>query len=176
MPEGIQPVESDRAPAERCCDCNVKVEQLTARISDLMEENLRLLHETTRRNHALFETLLANSTAGITLTGPDRRIIRVVRGLTGFSTTDLTGTLIESLAVPEDQPVIVDCYRQLLSRSCCQVKREIRVPRSDGPIRRFSITLTDMLDDANVQAIVWNYHDVTAEKEQNLKGAETADA
>lgn len=150
----------------RCCDCSVKVEELTTRISDLMEENLRLLNETMDRNNALFEALLANSGAGIALTGPDRRILRVVRGLTGFNTQDLTGTLIESLAIPDDQPVIIECYRELLSRSCCQVKREIRVSRSDGTVGRFSITLTDMLDDPNVQAFVWNYQDITETKSE----------
>lgn len=154
-------MNSFRDTATACCDCKERVEELTAQISDLMQENLRLLNETMRRNNALFEALLANSADGITVTGPDRRIVRVVRGLTGFSTIDLTGALVESLAIPEDQKLILDSYRLLLSRSCAQVKREIRVPCADGTIRRFSITLTDMLDDPNVQGIVWNYRDTT---------------
>src|SRR4029077_6530903 len=68
-------------------------EQLTARISELEEANanLQLLDEAMRRNNALFEALLANSWQGITLTGPDRRILKVVRGLTGRSAPELRG-------------------------------------------------------------------------------------
>lgn len=159
-------MDSNRTASSVCCDCGTKIEQLTAQVSDLLEENanLRLLDEVMRRNNALFDALLANSSAGITLTGPDRRIVRVVRGLTGFSPEDLTGVLIESLAVPEDREVVKECYKLLLSRQCRQVRREIRAPRADGAIRWFSITLTDMLDDQNVQGIVWNYQDVTAQK------------
>jgi PAS domain S-box-containing protein len=148
-------------PALPCCDCKVLIEQLTAQISDLMQENLQRLDEAMDRNNALFEALLANSSAGITLTGPDRRIVRVVRGLTGLSSVDLSGTLIEALAVPEDQDQIIDCYTTLLNGSAKQLTRQIRVPRADGSVRQFAVTLTDMLDDPNVQGIVWNYQDVT---------------
>ena len=152
---------SEKNEPAACCDCKTLVDELTAQISDLMQENLQRLDEAMQRNNALFEALLANSSAGITLTGPDRRIVRVVRGLTGLSTNDLTGTLIESLAVAEDQPLIVDSYKKLVGGSSRQLTRTIRVPRSDGTIRRFAATITDMLDDPNVQGIVWNYEDIT---------------
>jgi PAS domain S-box-containing protein len=155
---------SEKYEPPACCDCKALVDDLSAQISDLMQENLRCLDEAMQRNNSLFEGLLANSSAGITLTGPDRRIVRVVHGLTGLSSVDLTGTLVESLAVPEDQELIVGWYKMLLSRSCRQVKREIRVPRADGIIRWFAVTVTDMLDDPNVQGIVWNYLDITEQK------------
>lgn len=150
-----------------CCNCETKLQDLNAQLSDLQEENanLRLLDQSMRRNNALFEALLANSAVGIALTGPDRRIVRVVRGLTGYSPGDLAGALIEDVAIPEDREAIVDCYKLLLNRSCQQVRREFRIRRADGSIRWFAATLTDMLDDPNVQAIVWNYLDVTAQKE-----------
>ena len=159
---------SEKYEPPACCDCKTLVDDLTGQISDLMQENLRRLDEALQRNSALFEALLANSSAGITLTGPDRRIVRVVHGLTGLSTIDLTGTLIECLAVPEDQELIVGCYKMLLSGSCGQVKREIRVPRADGTIRWFAVTVTDMLDDPNVQGIVWNYLDITEQKQRGV--------
>jgi PAS domain S-box-containing protein len=143
------------------------VEKLTARISELEEANanLRLLDEAMQRNNALFEAVLANSWQGITLTGPDRRILKVVRGLTGRSGGQLQGVLIESLAVPEDHEIIIEAYRKLLRRACAKIAIEFRVPRVDGTIAWFSATLTDMLDDPNVQCIVWNYADITREKE-----------
>jgi PAS domain S-box-containing protein len=144
------------------------IEQLTARISELEEANanLQLLDEVMRRNNALFEAILANSWHGITLTGADRRILKVVHGLTGRSAAELPGTLIESLALPEDQEIIIEAYRKLLRRSCAKITIEYRVYRADGTIAWFSATVTDMLDDPNVQCIVWNYADITAEKQR----------
>ena len=142
------------------------IEKLTVRISELEEANanLRLLDEAMKRNNALFEAVLANSWQGITLTGPDRRILKVVRGLTGRRAGDLQGALVESLAVPEDQEIIIEAYRKLLRRACAKTTIEFRVPRADGTIAWFSATVTDMLDDPNVQCIVWNYTDITREK------------
>jgi PAS domain S-box-containing protein len=163
-------MDSDGIAANACEQGEALIDQLREQMSALIEENanLRLLDDVLRRNNALFEALLAHSSVGITLTGPDRRIVRVVQGLTGFSPADLSGVLIESLAVPEDRAVIVEAYRLLMSRSCQQVKREIRVARADGAVRRFAVTLTDMLDDQNVQGIVWNYQDITVQGEPEM--------
>jgi PAS domain S-box-containing protein len=144
------------------------IQELEDQVSALSEENanLRLLDRALRRNTVFFEAVLANSFGGITLTGPDRRIVRVVRGLTAFNPADLSGVLIESLAIEEDRALILDIYEQLLSRKCQQVNTEIRVPRADGAIRWFSIRITDMLDDPDVQCIVWNYCDSTDLKQR----------
>jgi PAS domain S-box-containing protein len=143
------------------------IEKLTARISELEEENANLqwLKEEMRRNNALFEAILANSCQGITLTSPDRRILKVVQGLTGRRAGELAGVLVESLAVPEDHDIVIEAYRKLLRRECGKITIELRVPRADETIAWFSATLTDMLDDPNVQCIVWNYTDITAEKQ-----------
>ena len=142
---------------------SVEIERLTARISELEEvnTNLQKLDEVMRRNNALFTALLANSAQGIALTAPDRRIVRVVRGLTGFNPCEMRGVLIESIAVPEDRDMILDAYRQLLRGTCAQTTLELRVKRADGTVAWFSAKLTDMLDDPNVQGIVWNYSDIT---------------
>jgi len=134
------------------------MEELAARVSQLAEENasLRLLERTLQTNSAAFEALLANCSEGIILTGPDRRIVRVVRGITGFHPNELSGVLIESLAIAEDRKTIVNAYRQLLRRETAQIRRDICFQCADGAIRRFTATLTDMLDDRNVQGIVWN--------------------
>ncbi len=148
-------------------DLELKIDELTEQVAELMEQNanLRLVDAAMRRNTALFEALLANAGVGIALTGPDRRIVRVVRGLTGFRKEEVVGTLIESVVLPEDQPGVLACYQLLLSRSRTQINRRFLVRRADGAVRCFSVTLTDMLDDPNVQGIVWNYEDVTAEKD-----------
>lgn len=52
---------------------------LSERIVQLEEENL-MLDEALHRNSRMFEALLSNGRAGITLTGPDRRIVRLSKG------------------------------------------------------------------------------------------------
>lgn len=94
---------SHQGMSTRCPECEARIEQLVAQVSQLAEENanLRLLDRTLERNNAAFEALLANSSEGITLTGPERRIMRVVRGISGYRSGDLLGALIESLAFPK---------------------------------------------------------------------------
>src|SRR5580698_11390663 len=119
---------------------------LNERVDQLEEENI-LLEQVIGRNSRMVEALLRNGRDGITLTGPDRRIVRVVKGLTGFDTDSLAGVLVESLAVPEDRQTIVDAYRQLLQGHCRKINIVVRVPLADGTIVMHTATLTDMLDD-----------------------------
>jgi hypothetical protein len=140
-------------------ECAARLEEMNERIGELLEENVRLkrLEDVVKRNNALFEALVMNGNDGIALTGPDRRILKVVRGLTGFDTSSLPGALVDAVAIPEDRPIIVDAYRQLLSGICKSTKIEIRALHADSRIVLHSATLTDMLDNPNVQGIVWNY-------------------
>lgn len=153
-----------------------EIERLHNRISQLEVENasLRLLDETITRNTAMFEAMVANSTAGIALIGPDRRIVRVVRSAMGFSADEMAGRALESILHPDDRRILVDCYSQLLTGSRKSVEFEGRVCHADGSMRWVLARLTDMLDDPNVQAIVCNHVDVTQQMESDFLLAEFA--
>lgn len=60
----------------------MELQRMTERAAQLEEENLRL-EEVLERNTRIFAELLSNGDAGITLTGPDRRIVKVIKGLSG---------------------------------------------------------------------------------------------
>jgi PAS domain-containing protein len=137
-------------------DAEATIQSLSEQVAQLEQENT-LLEQALQHNFRIFDALLRNGEQGITLTGPDRRIVRVIKGLTGIDPTTLCGVLIDSLAVPEDRQNIVDAYDQLLHSLCGKVTIAVRVPRADGTIVLHRATLTDMLDDPNVQGIVWNY-------------------
>jgi PAS domain-containing protein len=129
---------------------------LSERVAQLEQENA-LLEEVLHRNTRMFEALLSNGSDGITLTGPDRRIVRIIKGLTDIDPNLLIGRLVDTAAFPEDRQIIADAYQQLLVGHCGQIKIEFRLVRADGTIAGFRATLTDMLDDPNVHGIVWNY-------------------
>lgn len=59
----------------------------------------------------------------------------------------------------------MESYRSLLRRDTNQIKQRVRLLCGSGEIRYLAATVTDMLDDPNVQAIVWNYSDITAHQD-----------
>jgi PAS domain S-box-containing protein len=147
--------------------------ELTTAPACLNCEALRSLDDALRRNTALFEAIV-NSADGIALTRADRRIFRVIHSLTGRVPGELAGVLAESIFLPEDRHIVIDCYRNLLHRHCGTIKFEARAVHANGSIMYLSGSLSDMLDDPNVQAIVCNYSDITLRKQADLKLAEIA--
>jgi PAS domain S-box-containing protein len=132
---------------------------LAERAAELEEENLRL-EETLRRNSRVFRELLIAGEAGITLTGPDRRIVRVIKGVTGIDPETLVGQPIDATVAPEDRETVVEAYRQLLEGRRGKVRIVVRVRNSEGNIALYDATLTDMLENPDIQGIVCNYSKV----------------
>jgi PAS domain S-box-containing protein len=132
----------------------------------------RRLEETLHRNTALFNALLSHSRDAILLTGPDGRIVRIARSISGYGPRELDGTPVESLIYVEDREIVRDCYRRLLSRVESSIDVEVRGLLSDGSFVWIEATFTDMLDHPDVQAIVCNYRDITIRKEHELAMAE----
>jgi PAS domain S-box-containing protein len=136
------------------------------------ESGVRVLKEALARNTALFRAMLSHSRDAVLLTGPEGRIVRVVRSILGYEADGLTGTNVADLVHPEDRPLVRDCYRRLFERACDSVEVEVRALRGDGGFTWVEATVTDMLDAPEVQAIVCNYRDITGRKEQELVMAE----
>jgi PAS domain S-box-containing protein len=140
-----------------CPDCEVIVRQLQKALD---------------RNARLFDAMLSHSRDGIVLTGPDGRIVRMVRSMAGYGPVELAGLPVEMLIHPEDRDTVRDCYRRLLSRAAASIEDEVRILRPDGSFLWTEVTVTDMLDVPEVQAIVCNYSDITLRKEHELVMAE----
>jgi PAS domain S-box-containing protein len=132
----------------------------------------RRLEETLHRNTALFNALLSHSRDAVLLTGPDGRIVRVARSISGYGPRELDGTPIEALIYVEDREIVRDCYQRLLSRAESSIDVEMRGLLSDGSFVWIEATFTDMLDHPDVQAIVCNYRDITIRKKHELAMAE----
>lgn len=135
------------------------VQRLLDRISDLEQElwNARRLQETIERNNRMFEALLASSHDGIALTRLDGVLIRVIRSIAGWDPAELAGVSVFRLIHPEDVERMRECYRQIAARRVVKVSHEVRLLRPDGSSVWVAGTVSDMLDDPAVQAIVHNY-------------------
>jgi PAS domain S-box-containing protein len=140
-----------------CPDC----EALIGQLQEALDHNTRL-----------FDAMLSHSRDGIVLTGPDGRIVRVVRSIAGYGPTEMAGLPIETVVHPDDRDLMRDCYRRLLNREAASLDVEVRIMRPDSSFLWAEATLTDMLDVPEVQAIVGNYSDLTARKKNELALAE----
>ena len=134
----------------------LELQLLAERAAELEEENRRL-DEALRRNSRVFQELLVTSDAGITLTGPDRRIVRVIRGVTRIDPGVLAGKYIDEMVVPEDRGVVVEAYRQLIEGRRGKVRIFVRLRNAGGDVTLYRATLTDMLENPDIQGILCNY-------------------
>ncbi len=136
---------------------------LRERVSELEEQvgNLQRLEDAVRRNALLFESLLAGSRDGITLTTADATVIRVVKSILGYAPLALAGTSILNITHPDDQPVMKASYRSLIEQRATVVPHQLRLMKPDGSHVWVEGTVTDMLENPNVLAIVHNYRDVS---------------
>ncbi len=134
-------------------------QRLLEKISELEQElwNSRRLHQTIERNNRMFEALLASSRDGIALTRLDGVIIRVIRGLAGWEPGMAAGMSVFALIHPDDVARVRDAYRQFAEKRAVKVEQNVRLVQPDGSHVRIASTMTDMLDDPAVHAIVHNY-------------------
>jgi PAS domain S-box-containing protein len=163
MPEDLQPLPGPPAKGSQC-------QEYAERIGELEEQNrnVSLLEDTLRRNIALFHAVLSRSRSGIILAGPARNVVCMVHAIHGHRTDDLTGMPLEMLVHPDDRDIVLECYRNVLKNPGSSEEFEVRAIGSDGSFIWVEGTLTDMLDNPHVQAIICNYRDITRWKEHDL--------
>lgn len=150
------------------------VEELRERVSELEAENaaLRQLDDTLRRNAHLFEALLARSQDGILLVTPQLTLLKVVHSVLGNTDRELAGQPLLSLIHPEDGTQVHEAFRRLLLGHDKSVKCECRAPGRDGEWHWVEIEMTDLLDDPDVQAIVFNSRNINKRKEYQAAAEE----
>ena len=146
---------------------------LLERISELEEEvsNLRRLHLTIERNNGLFEALLAASQDGIALSRLDGTIIRIVKPVLGHVPANVAGVSIYDLVHPDDRATLREAYLRIIAGTERSIFHEVRMLLPDGTCVTVQDTMTDMLDNPAVHAVVHNYRNVT-----QLRAAEFARA
>ncbi|HYL78423.1 MAG TPA: PAS domain S-box protein [Bryobacteraceae bacterium] len=143
------------------------VEELRERVSELEAENamLRQLDEAFRRNSRLFEALLARSQDAILLVTPQLTFLKVVHSVLGNTDRELTGQPVLSVLHSDDGARVTESFGRLLSGQHKSVICECRAMGSDGAWHWVEVEMTDLLDDPDVQAIVFNGRRIGNRKE-----------
>jgi PAS domain S-box-containing protein len=147
------------------------------RVSELEAENasLRQLDATISRNTRLVQALLNRRHDGILLITPQLTFLRVVHSVLGNADQSLAGSSVLLSIHPEDRTGVCAAFSSLLREAGQTVVCECRVGDKNGQWCWMEVEMTDMLDDPDVQAIVFNSRNITLRKqyEAALKELET---
>jgi PAS domain S-box-containing protein len=129
------------------------------------------LEETVGRQVRVFEVLLNRSREGILLVTPEMNILRVVHTAIGYPAAELLGSSLLSFIHPDDMAMVSASFAQLLATQKDIGVCQCRALGLDRSWRWIEIQMTDLLDDPDVGAVLFNYQDIT-ERKQLLETAQ----
>ncbi len=125
---------------------------------------LHLLEETIRRNARVFQALLFRNQEGIALVTSEMILLRVVHPILNHTESELIGLSPLSFIHPDDAASLQQAFSHLLAGQEKTATCECRAADTDGSWRWLELHMTDLLDDPDVAAILFNYRDVTERK------------
>lgn len=128
-------------------------------------------NEILRSNHH-FKALIENIADAIVLTDRNGTISYFSQSgetMTGFSQQEKIGTNIIDCLHNEDLGVARSIFRALLSEPKVKLHRSFRVRCKDGRYIWVEGSVTNLLRDESVKAIVFNFRDVTARRESDRR-------
>jgi len=118
-----------------------------------------------RRHARVFEILLRRSQEGILLVTPEMSLLRVVHPVIRNPSPELVGYPVLPLIHPDDASGVRAAFEMVLSGEKQTVLCECRAADSAGSYRWLELQMTDMLEDPDIAAILFNYRDITLRKE-----------
>jgi diguanylate cyclase (GGDEF)-like protein/PAS domain S-box-containing protein len=138
--------------------------------------NLRQKEELVEREMR-FRALIEKSSDGIALIGPDARIIFTSspsERILGYSSEEMVGLSVFDLVHPDDRSGTTQTMATLLTNPGSTQTNSRRFRHKDGSWRWLESTVTNLLGEPTVGAIVANYRDVTERRltEEALKASE----
>ena len=92
----------------------------------------------------------------------------------GFALEDYIGTDASTYIHPDDLPIGIGAWHQVLADPSSECRYEIRVRHQDGSYRWAEVITRNFFDDPETDALVSNYRDVNERKlaEEALKASE----
>ena len=111
-----------------------------------------------------FRSLIENSSDAIALFNANGKILYASPStptVIGFAPEQLIRFTFLELVHPEDQKAFAECFRTLLKKPGMSMNLQSRVRHQDGSWRWLEGTLTNLLEEPGIGAIVNNYRDIT---------------
>jgi PAS domain S-box-containing protein len=115
-----------------------------------------------------FQALIEHSSDGIallTLEGIVTYVSPSTERITGYTAEELVGRNVLTLLHPDDLEDVQQQLSALLDRSDDTITLEGRLRHADGTWHWMEATLTNLLAQPEVAAVVCNYHDITLKKQ-----------
>lgn len=131
-------------------------------VRDITER--KRIEEALRRSEALWHSLVQNSSDMLTLIDSEGTILFISSSVTrilGYTAEDLIGANIYLYADPEYRIAMVDLVQRVIRDKQHPVNDWCPVQHASGEWRIVEITVTNMLDNSIIGAIVINSRDVT---------------
>src|SRR5688572_26153091 len=149
------------------------IKRLGSAVAHALEERRLLLEhkraeETVHHNEKRFRALIENGRDNISLLAVDGTLLwespATVRSL-GYAQDEFLGHNIFELMHPDDRKWISELYAKLLQEPGSRQDGDFRLRHRDGSWRWNEATVTNMLNEPGVNAIVVNYRDITERKQ-----------
>ena len=114
-----------------------------------------------------FQALIEHAPDGIALLGIDGKLRQVTpstQQILGYTLTEAEGQDPALLTHPDDLPNLLGLLNELIQNPGQVVTTEYRFKHQDGSWRWLASTISNLLAEPSVEAIVFNYRDVTERK------------
>ncbi|HLX12134.1 MAG TPA: PAS domain S-box protein, partial [Bacteroidota bacterium] len=132
--------------------------------------------ELIRRHELRFLTMIENSSDGILLIDKTAEIMYAAPStlrILGFTIEESIGESLTKFLHPEDVAAARALVADALKRPNEKLRSEFRFRHADGSYRWIETIATNLLGDANIEAIILNYRDVTDRRKADAVVRET---
>ncbi len=133
--------------------------------------------EALRHSEESFRNLIENSNDVISLVGADgkaRYVSPSIKKVMGYDPEERIGHSFLELVHPEDQPRVMELFREFAYKPGVTVSSEARAKHKNGTWRHVEAVATNLLNHPGIRGIIFNYRDITGKKlaEEALKISE----
>jgi PAS domain S-box-containing protein len=128
------------------------------------------------KNEMLFRALIENSTDAVALVNPKGKVLysspstESVMGFTQEEFQKLSNPF--ELVPPDDRKFVTKLFEELLKKPGSSTHAIYRIQHKNNKLIWIESTMTNLINDANVSAIVINYRDVTERKDHERQKEE----
>jgi PAS domain S-box-containing protein len=143
---------------------------------ELREAETRHEHKRMEEAYALsqrrFQSLIEHAPDGIALLGLDGKLRQVTpstQQILGYTLEEAEGQDPSLLTHPDDLPALLGLLNDLVQNPGTVVRTQYRFRHKDGSWRWLESTISNLIAEPSVEAIVFNYRDITERKQAEEK-------